>query len=69
MAYSCCVNGCDTKFRTSMRTSEYIRQHRIPKGKSLRLTWMNILKLKEDEIKPHTAVCDLHFKDIYISRK
>lgn len=61
MAYSCIVNGCETKFRTSVFT----RQHRIPRNQTLRLLWMSILKLKEDEIKSHTAVCDLHFKDIY----
>lgn len=61
MAYSCCVNGCDTKFRVN-GTSEGIKQHKIPKNTHMRLLWMTILKLNEDEVKPHTGVCDLHFK-------
>lgn len=61
MAYSCCVNSCDTKFRISDGKSSGIRQHKIPKNKEMRLKWMKILKLQEDEVKAHSAVCDLHF--------
>lgn len=68
MAYSCCVNGCDTKFRIN-GTSEGIKQHKIPKNPHMKALWMKILKLNDDEVKTHTAVCDLHFKHLPVIRK
>lgn len=64
MASRCCVSHCKTNFKLSGT-----RQHKIPTNKELRIKWLNILQLSEGAVKLNTAVCDLHFKNIYVLRK
>ena len=37
--------------------------HRFPADDKLRAKWLNSLHLKEEDISPHSRVCNLHFRD------
>ena len=59
MPNSCCVCG-----RMKGTDPGQVRTlHRFPADNKLRAKWLDSLHLKEEDISPHSRVCNLHFRD------
>ena len=49
--------------QTAVVSGQVRTSHRFPSDDKVRAKWLDSLHLKEEDISPHSRVCNLHFRD------